>query len=123
MEKLELRHVIGYVPYKLMATQIFDGIRLKHEVTLNNVINFCEGNTNAKIVLRPLSELSDISGKYLSECNLDLLDQMELTDLSQKRTNFDHIAYDLAVWLFENHFDVFGLIEKGLAVDINALNQ
>ena len=34
----------------------------------------------------------------------------------------EQIPYELHDFLFENHIDVFGLIEKGLAVDINTLS-
>lgn len=33
----------------------------------------------------------------------------------------DRIKHKIFVWLLENHFDVFGLIEKGLAIDKNNL--
>ena len=35
---------------------------------------------------------------------------------------FDHVSYSTALLLIKNHFDVFGLIEKGYAIDINTLN-
>ena len=34
----------------------------------------------------------------------------------------EQIPYELHEFLFENHIDVFGLIEKGLAIDINTLS-
>ena len=44
---------------------------------------------------------------------------------SNKITKFDVYPYQnkLRSKLFEWHFDVFGLIEKGLAIDINTLNN
>jgi hypothetical protein len=30
--------------------------------------------------------------------------------------------YEILQWFFENHYDVFGLIPAGLAIDINTLN-
>ena len=32
-----------------------------------------------------------------------------------------YLPYNIVSKLFENHFDVFGLIEKGLAIDINTI--
>ena len=34
------------------------------------------------------------------------------------KTDFGHVQY-----LISKHYDVFGLIEKGLAIDINTLNK
>jgi hypothetical protein len=31
--------------------------------------------------------------------------------------------YEILQWFFENHYDVFGLIEENLAIDINTLNK
>lgn len=33
----------------------------------------------------------------------------------------NNLPYGIACEMFKNHFDVFGLIEKGLAIDINTL--
>lgn len=33
------------------------------------------------------------------------------------------LSYGLIDYLIENHFDIFGLIEKGLAIDINTLEK
>ena len=38
-----------------------------------------------------------------------------------KRRNETFTRLNELNYLFENHFDVYGLIEKGLAIDINTL--
>lgn len=38
-----------------------------------------------------------------------------------KIKNFDNCPYRIIEKLFEWHFDIYGLIEKGLAIDINTL--
>lgn len=45
--------------------------------------------------------------------------------LVYKSKRFDNIKHQLILFqqLFEWHFDIFGLIEKGLAIDINTLSQ
>jgi hypothetical protein len=35
----------------------------------------------------------------------------------------NHCSYFLVSYLFEWHFDVFGLIEDGLAIDLNTINK
>ena len=37
------------------------------------------------------------------------------------RAKVKMLPYEMVEWLFEHHFDVYGLIEQELAVDINAL--
>ena len=73
-----------------------------------------------KPILRPLSDLTE---EYLMDSNLGILDQIELERLKEKRLGFHNVAYPLAVHLFENHFDVFGLIEKGLAISIHDIKK
>ena len=45
-----------------------------------------------------------------------------LLKYEHKIESTDFIPYGIMEKLFEYHFDVFGLIEKGLAVDINTIN-
>lgn len=40
---------------------------------------------------------------------------------AQKSGDQTPIGLNTYKWLFEHHFDVFGLIEKGLAIDINTI--
>ena len=60
------------------------------------------------------SDESDLEFHY-SNCSFGLF------------TNWEHLfvsnLYELLQKLFELHFDVFGLIENKLAIDINTLNQ
>jgi len=91
-----------------------------------------------KPILRPMSDLTkeiefdNASGKitmleefqkhedvYLDEEN----NLCRKPDGSQKVWCIDHLPYSSIQKLFEWHFDVFGLIDKGLASDINTLNS
>ena len=64
-----------------------------------------------------------------SSVNIDIDDffriQIQLTDTMVITANDsgDNVPVGLKVfeWFFKNHFDVFGLIEKGLAIDKNKL--
>ena len=149
MEKLKLEHLAPYLPYKLKISTQY-GINVPKEGLTYTVIGVCKKDTswsngeidivfevyekygkemsNAyfdfKPILRPLSDIGDVPGKYLSEeSNLDIGDQITLSELSNKEMNFAHLEYHLAVHLFENHFDCFGLIDAGLAIDINTLKK
>ena len=98
MEKLELKHLSPYLPY---------GLRIDYGYTnpINNTrFNFKLNGTNISKILS-FSEWKPIL----------------------KPIDFK-IEYELRRWdsfekLFSEHYDVFGLIPKGLAIDINTLEQ
>ena len=89
-------------------------------------------NPKNKPILRPLSDLTkeiEVDGEkftpyeddYLSDAmstyeNLDILCEYN-GDVSNDST----IPYTVMSLLFQWHFDVFGLIEKGLAINVNDL--
>lgn len=146
--KLELKHLSPYLPYglKIQGKKHRDKYQEKPIYTLNGLaIQLC-GNPQYefanedelffamandkewKPVLRPLSDLTkEIEhngenffplceskiGIYYSEYPMEFVNEAENMVLS----------YELTKKLFEWHFDVFGLIEKGLAIDINTLNN
>lgn len=138
--KIELKHIIPYLPYGLNVmfdnklTGILSGIRpnllteliVMEELDNNTPIykNWCLGDT--KPILKPLSDLrdnKDFIRKFggdnpnnLRMCNLDI------DDLINNGLEFE-TYYGYYEWLIENHFDVFGLIENNLAIDINTLKN
>lgn len=131
--KLELKHLAPYLPYGLEViythTKERGSIRNLYDIEEYNDIKlginwlYGEHIWMFKPILRPLSDLT-------KEIEVD----SELTTISKDNTwgRFDEIAtlkphqlrfiqlreYEL---LLEYHFDVFGLIEQGLAIDINTL--
>lgn len=138
--KIELKHIIPYLPYGLNVmfdnklTGILSGIRpnllteliVMEELDNNTPIykNWCLGDT--KPILKPLSSLKSDKGfirkfggdnpNNLRMCNLDI------DDLINNGLEFE-TYYGYYEWLIENHFDVFGLIENNLAIDINTLKN
>lgn len=78
------------------------------------------------IVLRPLSDLykdrnyEKILG-WEKDSNGDIGSFLDLGDSHKTTINVLEYFSDLDK-LLENHFDIFGLIEKGLAVDINTIS-
>ena len=128
MEKLELKHLSMYLPYKLKVLRPDNKTILEVYGIIGNLICHKEndqltysGLTGCKPILHPLS---DLTPEYLMvDSNLDICDQIELSELMSQKMNFAHLRYGLAAHLFENHFDCFGLIESGLAIDINTLKK
>lgn len=134
--KLELKYLAPYLPYRLNV----EIKRLKYpiqsefvELTVNNIHQI--KNTKLwqfKPILRPMSDLKkDINHKgekitpiyWLEEqyFNLDLHEQAK--ELIKDPRWVNQSDYMLICHLIEWHFDVFGLIEKGLAIDINTIKQ
>jgi len=136
--KLELKHLAPYLPYELKYAILSDDdndtyyIDPKHNTigvggNQSNVTNICLVEYSKpiyKILLRPLSDL--FNGDYediLDEFSEVSLEAFKLAFLSKLRplNTLDKINYTIANKLFEHHFDLFGLIEEGLAIDVNQL--
>ena len=98
-----------------------------------------------KPILRPLSDLTDplinlifkdtgengiIISRYISDSLKDLTITITykimgdvFTDFVINRNDIRYTDYWIVEKLFENHFDVFGLIDKGLAIDKNTIKK
>jgi hypothetical protein len=129
--KLELKHLAPYLPYALR-------IKTKHGFhtmeTLNGwLVNgdheesySYEDHPNEtlefKPILRPLSDLSkDDFGEYLIEELYTLDFEKQILRILEDIRWVNQCDYLLIQLLIEKHYDVFGLMEKGLAIDINTL--
>lgn len=159
MNKLELKHLAPYLPYKLKVNEISKGhftcdgdLVGELELTPLNIQRFIGKKPyrviSQKPILRPLSELTEENWKnevlgYYADLDIDIsiynsgndnkndfglsitykLMGEVFTDLLINRGRTKETPYHFFNWLIENHFDVFGLIEKGLAIDINTLNS
>lgn len=129
--KLELKHILPYLDSGLKAidNQAEPDDNIIEITGFSNTDGNIEvfdqhGNYDIKLsdikpILRPLSDYADINSKSMCELNADLHIQMELLDLSLKLKHYTSCSYTTMQLCFENHIDVFGLIEKGLAIDFN----
>ena len=126
--KLELKHLAGYLPYGLRVKVDYYS---QHEGRIFNfsptiLLDFSRDEYIVKPILRPLSELTkeiEVNGK-----NVNIFDRIEIykgsgVDYLIEQIRFGFVEVIIYNILLENHFDVFGLIEKGLAIDINTLNK
>ncbi len=143
--ELELKHIAPYALHglRLFVSQKFKGdwygkltdidfssktIRIKGDGEHSHIWKY-QPLSNVKPILRPLSDYNGPHGWYdedQHEIHLSSTTENELfihnilddcTDIPIKA------ALDLLEILFEQHYDVFGLIEQGLAIDINTLNK
>jgi len=151
MEKIKLKHLAPYLPHglKMLNTKsgkIIDVIGLQESVSCIRLFT-----TDAEYqldiwplipILRPLSDIdkevnygqqtyavTDLfeigdDGGYNYEFdngNIKLIQQLRSMGKYNVYHDFNFMPYAVATELFERHFDVFGLIEQGLAVDINSI--
>jgi hypothetical protein len=138
--KLELKHLAPYLPYKLKY-QLYGNFPIKEGVEnivedtrvidLKNIQRVLDWET-CKPILRPLSDLTEeITHNGEKFVPIDWLEEKYfLTDLPEQCARIieddrwvNQSSYMLIEQLIEWHFDVFGLIDNGLAVDINTLQQ
>ena len=120
--KLELKHLAPYLPYSLKYLYNDEILELDGLDVNGDAFNCDMGETpfeNIKPILRPLSDLTKVNGFSLSDMISHgyhnpfwLPENFEVKYLM-------HLDFEkLVSW----HFDVFGLIPAGLAIDINTLN-
>lgn len=128
--KLETKHLAPYLPYKLKC--MVDGKKAEmNSVYSDGTCTFCElvesekGFESIKPILQPLFNDNFDYSVFL----MDNFPEEKWADAYNDIMNgigfgvkIEQIPYELHDFLFENHIDVFGLIEKGLAVDINTLS-
>ena len=128
--KLELKHLSPYLPYGLQCMAQGEG---KQQFELQGIsdISYADLHEIGRTVceeydfedtfpiLRPLSDLTEDNADFLSsDTYLNLCEEGSGDGL-----NYFYLKYNETTELFKRHYDVFGLIEKGLAIDINTLKN
>jgi hypothetical protein len=117
---LTIKHIAPYLPYRLN----FKGKR-KDYVSFdeNRQHTLCPIDLDGrweiiKPILRPLS---DITKEDLDTFSVSV--RRALNEDYNEEKLLSRVCYYELQWLLEWHFDVFGLIEQGLAIDINSLTE
>lgn len=143
MEKLELKHLAPYLPYKLRLIYGDKNIVMNtgqgssgHWCGIKAVIIRYKAPIHPIPILHHLSDLTkeiEVDGKkftpinYLYSMNSSKLnwdDKYQVERVSKvllKDAISNQLPYRFMIKLFEWHFDVFGLLEKDLAIDINSI--
>lgn len=142
--KLELKHLAPYLPYGLKCTNskesylqtgedktgVLETLSLKDDETVIMGKNgyFLVSYNEVVPILRPLSDLlkpieTEEFGKLSTGvefiCTSNKMKAEFLLDIKTDCLSIDLLEYWQIKRLFKYHFDVFGLIEKGLAVSHN----
>lgn len=134
MEKLKLEHVAPYLPYGLkiqyLENEIVELVGFNRNTIYHTTGFFVELPCNLKPILRPLSDLTKMfngDSCYISymwysiiSTDSDCFDKDEFFETCELGM-INNLPYIVIPFLLEHHFDVFGLIDKGLAIDINTL--
>jgi len=148
--KLESKHLIPYLLYKLRLKEknwnyiyLMVGITFSHiyatEIGDDEIFDIDILEQNIKPILHPLSDLTkeiEHNGERFTPIKLIQLfidpnfpyshDGEESWEVFYQSANDTwqidkNCSYKVIEKLFEWHFDVFGLIDQGLAIDINTL--
>lgn len=144
--KLEATQIIPYVSYglKVKSKRHFckygeetilkvNGIAFQdtaeihywqYEFVFDNDLKFANINEKGfKPILRPLSYLTkeiEVNGeKFVPHIKLGGRPNLKDYDIEYLSNHINDMSFGLIKQLIEWHFDVFGLIEKGLAIDFN----
>lgn len=133
--KLEIKHLAPYLPYKLnIMSEAHPGSKEPNifqmkgiDVEVQRIIGengvFAEfKNGFCKPILRPLSELKDY--KIIGFENRRPGNEYDhAIYLHSRGKSVLACEYEMVEILLKWHFDIFGLIPKGLAIDINTIGQ
>lgn len=145
--KLELKDIAGYLPYGLKVALIDNGIsKTKHEIFFKDSLSAISRtkikfsyfinykpedsgfNIEYKPILRPMSDLKSKSLGYAKDYGT-MSDAINFHGFTTDDVLFDptdniiflsDLLKDLD-FFYKNHFDINGLIQKGLAVSIHDL--
>ena len=128
--KLETKHLAPYLPYKLKGIYEMSSKQKQETLQAIDTLGKCRTDEDLrwfeikmfKPILQPLFNDNFDYTIFL----MDNFPEEKWADAYNDIMNgvgfgvkIEQIPYELHEFLFENHIDVFGLIEKGLAIDIN----
>ena len=133
MEKLELKkeEIIPYLLYDLKVMDLYDnkerffvGYSINHTEPVKisvykNLLSTGRLLSEVKPILRPLSDFNKVL--YPETFKIFNLNWQNSENFCLTPISVNSVSYELANILIKNHFDVFGLIKKGLAIDKNIL--
>lgn len=121
---MKLEHLTPYIPY---GVHLMNNYGRWHNTTLHECLSIND-MMGMKMILRPLSDLN--KKIQIAEFFCSFYDHLERINPSTNETQLCALMLDGSIemqyyndyqFLFKNHFDVFGLIDQGLAIDKNTL--
>lgn len=131
--KIELKHLAGYLPYGVKVkwnNTSYEMISLRLNERCQLVDYYTEEVYGVKLehikpILRPLSDLTkeiEVNGeKFVPIEIIDKRNNLSVLETTKDTDLIDCLPYWVINYFLEWHFDIYGLIENGLAIDINTL--
>lgn len=125
--KLELKHLAPYLPYGLKMVVKNDNSTQKWILGTENIRHAIEW---WKPILRPLNDAlthkvfsGDPQEGDINDLFIDSSGRLSMDfEVGGSTASWDILSIQKYMQIyFENHFDVFGLIDAGLAIDINTI--
>ena len=123
--ELEIKHIAPYLPYEL-SVQIKYNDRFIFQILRDFAISDLDLFKNQiKPILRPMSDLykqieNDIENEvtYIEDLSQTCCNKIEYefikSIIDSGKLLEKPLPYWTFKWFFKNHFDIFGLIEKGI---------
>lgn len=125
MEKLTIKELAGYLPYGINCIHNHNEYEITIEDRMDSESMTLEEffDTNSKIILRPLSDLTkEITYNGETFVPIEEIKRLGLGSLPRS-LDYKWLYYHQIEKFFEWKFDVFGLIEKGLAISVEDLEE
>lgn len=129
-KELLLRYLSMALPYGVVIKITSDGgmLEVSHNMRLDAELlaDLLHTEDDFKPYLRPMSSMTDEEDKKRIQLGIWKSNQYD----GQIIGIFQDISYcspqnfqNALVWLLQNHFDIFGLIPKGLAIEVTEENN
>lgn len=120
--KLELKHILPYANYELRG-EFLQMPDILHSIDLENKILSSLNHGNCLIgdfvpYLRPLNFKFITQNKFLIDGKMQyfsIYDMLAIEKLGKDYKNIKYMPYYVFQALVNQHYDIFGLIESGLA--------
>ena len=125
---LQKKHLAAYYPYKVQCTAggfvgVLDTINSRTTKIRVSCSDYWESSHKYKMILRPMKDIYtfEFKPKY-GQNKVTFSDIMPIEYLATLECGqWIEIPFEWIEKLFKYHFDLFGLIKAGLAVDKNSL--
>jgi len=131
--KLETKHLAAYLPYNLKCEVLNSGQEKEigemiavyddNSACFGNIIESEKGFEYIKPILKPMLDFETYFAKIF-ETDKDVKEYLNegFITIDNNFINIEDMPFGVVQLAFKHHFDIFGLIEKGLAIDVNTLS-
>lgn len=131
MEKLRIEHIAIYLTHGVEFIDKFVSFGFGEYRELN-IHTMCNCLGGGKLILKPLSQLESIAKEQFIKFRNNEDHDAEIIDLfcfeniqtdDLLGVDYNKLPYECIVYMAKHHYDFQDLISKGLAIDINTLNN